>query len=48
MTTDKFFITNEQAKQFATVIFPDIKEYVDTHKEKYIIWCNENEIEEAA
>lgn len=48
MTTDRLFITDEQAKQFAAIIFPDVKEYVETHREKYIIWCSENELENAA
>ena len=48
MTKDNVFITNEQAKKLAAILFPDVKEYVEKEKEKYIIWCSDKELKQAA
>ena len=48
MVNGRIVITDVQAKKFSVIIFPNVKEYVETHREKYIIWCSENELEDAA
>lgn len=48
MVNDRVVVTDEQAKKFAAIVFPDVKEYVETHKANYIVWCDMKELEKAA
>ena len=43
-TTTQFSMTTEQAKQLAGIFFPDVKEYIANNKEKYALWCKENNL----
>jgi len=48
MNQNEIYLNEEQCKQFANVIFPDIKDYIEKHKEQYIIWCTANGFDKAA
>jgi len=36
-------VTKEQAESFAITVYPDIKEYINTHKEEFELWKQNKE-----
>jgi len=41
-------VTKEQAESFAITVYPDIKEYINTHKEEFELWKQNKEEKSAS
>ena len=41
-------VTKEQAESFAMAVYPDIKEYINAHKEEFELWKQNKEEKSAS
>ena len=45
MQQEKINITNQQATEFAYIIFQEIKKYINENQEAYDKWCEKEKID---